>query len=106
MLKQIVVVSLVWLFGANWTGASPAREASPGKSASAPAVTRTFLLTYSATVTGLPAGQPARVWLPVPPSSEDQDVEIVGKNVPAGERLAKEPKYGNRILYVEAKPDA
>jgi hypothetical protein len=72
-----------------------------------PAVkSRTFLFTYAATVTGLRAGQTARVWLPVPPSNEDQDVAIVSKEVPAGARLTRERQYGNHILYVEATPRA
>jgi len=39
--------------------------------------TREFLFTYGATVTGLKPGQTARVWVPVPPSNEDQRVRMV-----------------------------
>jgi hypothetical protein len=69
------------------------------------AKSRTFLFTYGATVTDLPAGKMARVWLPVPPSSEHQQVEIVSKDLPAEGKLGKESKYGNQMLYVEAKAD-
>jgi uncharacterized protein (TIGR03000 family) len=68
--------------------------------------TRTFLFTYDATVTDLPAGKAARIWLPVPPSNEDQDVEIVSKDLPAGGKIDKESKYGNQMMYVEAKAGA
>jgi uncharacterized protein (TIGR03000 family) len=63
---------------------------------------RTFFFTYGATVTGLPPGKVARIWLPVPTSSEDQDVQIVDKHLPAAMQIGKEAEYGNRILYVEA----
>jgi uncharacterized protein (TIGR03000 family) len=64
---------------------------------------RSFLFTYSATVTGLPADKTARIWLPVPSSSEDQQVEIVAKDLPAEGKIGRESKFGNQILYVEAK---
>jgi transglutaminase-like putative cysteine protease len=64
---------------------------------------RSFVFTYRATVTGLPAGKLARIWVPVPPSNEDQDVQIVSKHLPAAGEISREPKFGNQILYVEAK---
>jgi transglutaminase-like putative cysteine protease len=67
---------------------------------------RTFEFTYAATVTGLEPGQAARVWLPVPPSDDDQDVTILARKLPAEGRIAREPVYGNRVLYLEAKADA
>jgi uncharacterized protein (TIGR03000 family) len=67
--------------------------------------TRTFLFTYSATVTGLPAEKTARIWLPVPSSTSEQEVEIVSKKVPPGGKIAKEEKHGNQIFSVEAKAD-
>jgi len=67
---------------------------------------REFFFTYKATVTGLAPGQTARIWLPVPTSSEDQQVTITRQVAPAEGRLAKEPKYGNQIYYLEAKSEA
>jgi transglutaminase-like putative cysteine protease len=67
---------------------------------------RTFEFTYAATVTGLKPGQAARVWLPVPPSDDDQDVTVVARKLPAEGRSAREPAYGNRILYLEARAGA
>jgi transglutaminase-like putative cysteine protease len=67
---------------------------------------RTFLFTYSATLTELPAGKSARVWLPVPSSNDYQTVEIADtKSLPAGYKIAKEPAYGNQMLYAAVKPD-
>ena len=72
----------------------------------APARSRTFRFTYAAVVTGLAPGQNARVWLPVPPSDDDQDVSLVRKELPAEGRSGRDPQYGNELLYVEAKADA
>jgi uncharacterized protein (TIGR03000 family) len=44
--------------------------------------TREFLFTYGATVTGLKPGQTARIWVPVPPSNEDQRVRMVPRAQP------------------------
>src|SRR5947209_20160864 len=44
---------------------------------------RSFLFTYRATVTDLPAGKDARIWLPVPASTADQDVQTISKQLPA-----------------------
>jgi transglutaminase-like putative cysteine protease len=66
--------------------------------------TRIFLFTYGVTVTGVPAGETARIWLPVPPSTKDQDSRIVSKHLPGEHRIGRETKFGNQILYIEAKP--
>jgi transglutaminase-like putative cysteine protease len=72
----------------------------------APAAARSFLFTYAVTVTGLPPEKVARVWMPVPPSDEDQDVRMVHTDLPPGNRLTQETQYGNQILYAEAKAGA
>src|SRR5690348_5454792 len=43
---------------------------------------REFRFAYQATVTGLAKGQMARIWLPVPPSNEEQQVKIVEQRLP------------------------
>jgi transglutaminase-like putative cysteine protease len=65
---------------------------------------RSFLFTYRATVTGLEPGKKVRVWLPVPPSNEQQTVRIEARDLPAREQIGKEATYGNEILYFEAAP--
>jgi len=65
---------------------------------------RTFQFTYSATVTGLKPDETARIWLPVPQSTGEQEVKIVAQ--PKDAKLNKEKKYGNQMLYVERKADA
>ncbi len=68
--------------------------------------TRTFEFTYAAKVTGLTPGQTARIWVPVPPTNDDQSVQIVGRSTPASGQVAREPKFGNVVLYVEGRAGA
>lgn len=64
---------------------------------------REFLFTYQATVTGLKPGQSARIWLPVPSSSDDQEVAIVKQVSSVEGKIEKESKYGNQIFFLEPK---
>lgn len=75
----------------------------PGKAAPRQ---RSFQFTYQARVTGLPLGQAARLWLPVPSTTDEQTVKTLEAKLPDGARLTREPLYGNEIFYLEAKPDA
>jgi transglutaminase-like putative cysteine protease len=84
---------------ATMPGAEPAATAPK----SGETRTRSFIFAYSISIDGLPAGKVARVWLPVPPSNEDQEVTPVFTDLPAKGRVSREPQYGNQILYVEAK---
>ncbi len=93
----LLVVS-VPLLAAAGSADEPKTSAAAG-----PARSRTFQFTYAAKVTGLPPGKVARVWLPVPPSNEDQEVKILAKELPAEGHPGRDRQYGNRILYVEAK---
>jgi len=72
----------------------------------APPKKRTFQFTYAGTITDQKPGQTVRVWLPVPPSNEDQDVAIVTEETPAAARIDREPVYGNRILFFQSLADA
>ncbi len=85
----------VLVLGCGWP--APTNGAEP------PAKTRTFRFTYAASVRDLPAGSTVRIWLPVPPSNQDQDVTIVAKDLPAEGRTGKDTKYGNEMLYLETK---
>ena len=78
-------------------------EDQEGATAEAAAPSAHFLFTYGATVTGLASGETARVWLPVPPSNEDQDVKIeVEGPARRGPKSGARTQYGNEMLYVEA----
>ena len=76
------------------------------KPAEAEVRSRTFQFTYAAVVTGLKPEQTARIWLPVAPSNDDQDVSVVSKDLPAEGKVGKDAQYGNELLYVEARADA
>lgn len=79
----------------------------PKEEPAAKGKSRTFLLTYATTVTGLPEGQTARIWLPVPSTSPDQDVTIEStKDLPEGYKINTDKKSGNQYFYYEGKPNA
>ena len=71
----------------------------------APAKKRTFLFTYAGTVTGLKPGDKARVWLPVPPTNDDQEVTLESQKLQVVPQQDKDPQYGNKVLYFEAAAD-
>jgi transglutaminase-like putative cysteine protease len=77
-------------------------QAPPHKKTDVEPKSRSFLFTYRATVTSLPAGKVARIWIPVPPSNEDQEIQLLSKKLPAACDISPEPKFGNQILYLEA----
>ena len=80
---------------------TPAR--GEDKAPKQPTKSRKFEFTYATTITGLPPGKMARIWLPVPPSNDEQQIKIKGKDLPEKNRISPEPKYGNDILYAEAR---
>jgi transglutaminase-like putative cysteine protease len=65
--------------------------------------TRHFRFTYSVAITGVEAGQSARLWMPVPPTSDEQRVHVVSQKLPGPSQQARESKYGNDILFVAAE---
>lgn len=99
VLRQTSYVSLILagLFLLS-PSAHSTSEAGPEKS-------RKFQFTCEATVKGMRKGQSARIWLPVPPSNRERKVKTVERRLPAKGHVAKEPKYGNEILFLEAKAD-
>lgn len=97
--RGILVVGLI-------IGSSNVAAAEPRSKPEAKPRTRSFLFTYSATLTDLTPGKETRIWLPVPPSNEDQTVRIESKDAPGEVKIAREPKYGNQILYIEGKPSS
>jgi hypothetical protein len=105
------VTKTVMVFAGQETRVNLTPDAAPNEKIAAPAAdpkakSRTFLFTYSTTVTGLPEGKSARIWLPVAHSDDDQDVSIEAKDVPKDAKITECTKTGNQYLYVEAKPNA
>jgi hypothetical protein len=74
----------------------------PEPARAAPA-SRTFDFTYAVTITDVPAGKTARVWVPLASSDDYQDVKVVSKKLPPGGKVGKDRLYGNEMEYVEAK---
>ena len=63
--------------------------------------TRTFEFTYVAEVRDIPSGaRTVSIWLPYPPSDENQRISDVRIHAPAPWRLTRDPEYGNQILYI------
>ncbi len=89
-----VLLPTILILAPGSRGAEPA----PGRS-------RTFLFTYAATITGLPAAKTACIWLPVPSSNEYQDVRLESETLPVPGKTGRDPKFANEILYLEARPD-
>lgn len=69
------------------------------------AKTRRFRFLYGATINHLEPGAKARVWLPLPSSNHEQQVERGRVDLPAEYRETADKKYGNRLLYFEATAD-
>src|SRR5262245_27726305 len=95
-LKTIFVVSFLVSCGAATTTAA--------EPATAPRE-RQFRLTYGVAVTGLEAGAAVRLWMPVPPDNDEQRVQVVEQSLPGASQQAREPKYGNDVLYVSGAAD-
>src|SRR5437773_8917173 len=52
-----------------------------------------------------PAAEGVALWVPYPAETRDQRVLDAGIDSPWPERLTREEKYGNRMVYAEGKAD-
>lgn len=92
----IVVASLVFILAAICCAEE--KTVSPKS--------RAFRLDYGAVLEGLSEGTRVRVWLPVPPTNEYQQIESLKTDLPAEGQVATESKNGNQILYFETRSPA
>jgi hypothetical protein len=67
---------------------------------------RAFLFTYGATIAKLKPGQAVRIWVPVPPSNADQQVQLAFARWPASVQKTTEEKFGNAMYYCAARADS
>jgi Transglutaminase-like superfamily len=67
---------------------------------------RRFRLSYGVAITGLKPLARAKVWMPVPPNNGEQRVHVMAQKLPGPSQQAREGKYGNDILFVEAEADS
>jgi transglutaminase-like putative cysteine protease len=72
----------------------------------APPADREFTFQYGATISGLPAGETVRLWIPLASSSSAQNVVVTKEELPAEAKIYKETEYGNQMYYLEPKADA
>jgi transglutaminase-like putative cysteine protease len=70
---------------------------------SSPVRTRAFTFDYRVVVKDAPDGSQVRLWMPIPPSNEQQTVTIQRQELPADGTVGTEPKYGNKILFCETR---
>lgn len=67
---------------------------------------RAFRFEYGARVQDLEPGVAVRIWIPVPQTNEHQSVQELASDLPQAAKSSVEPKFGNRILYLEiSAPD-
>jgi len=66
---------------------------------------RTFEFTYAGAVKDLMPGQEASIWLPVPPNTLEQSVDIISKKLPANASIHEEKQYGNKVFFFKGQAD-
>ena len=47
----------------------------------------------------------ARIWIPLPTSDSFQKIKVIKSIIPGKQRVLKEAKYGNKILFIELGPE-
>lgn len=62
---------------------------------------RHFEFVYAGKAFGLKSGSKVRVWLPMPPTNLHQAVIVQSSEFPARATTAREPEYGNCMVYFE-----
>jgi transglutaminase-like putative cysteine protease len=88
---------------AGWRGKLVAPSTVTG--AEKPLRSRTFELTYQATVIKAPNSAKAlELWLPVPVTDRNQTIHRITLNAPGPVTIGREPRFGNQCLYVRAQP--
>ena len=73
----------------------------PGASPDAGAKSRSFTLTYRATVRDIPAGaRSLDVWLPVPQTDRNQTIHQLTIDAPGPLTIGREGRFGNHCLHI------
>src|SRR5579862_2748613 len=98
----ITVLALAALTLACALGAAENQSKDDGKPAAPKS--RTFLITYSATVAKVPKGKTIKLWLPLPATSPDQEVSLQQSSLTPSDKggsIGTDPLYGNQILFFQ-----
>ncbi len=78
---------------------------STTEAADGPLRSRTFELTYRATVKDVPEGAKALdLWLPLPQTDRNQTIHRVTVDAPGPVTIGREGRFGNQCVQVRAKP--
>lgn len=64
-------------------------------------VERGFTFRYAAELIEVEPGAKVRMWVPIPPRTEDQDVKVISADFPGEAKETSDAKFGNRMYYVE-----
>lgn len=104
-MKSSLIHILTTVVFASIVSVTIAQELSSDSSTDTAAKTRSFRFVYGAVLTDLEPGADVRVWLPMATSSHDQDVDLESTTLPAAFQETKESKFGNTLIYFEAKAD-
>ena len=67
------------------------------------AKSRRFEFSYAAEIKDVPEGETVRVWIPIPPATADQTVELINADFPAEASKNRETKFGNQMYYFETQ---
>ena len=94
LAATFVVASLIAAFA---SATAPEATAKPE-----PTKERKFRLTYGAKILDAPAGAKVRGWIPVPPTSSEQKVTPLFKELLGNGEEGTEEKFGNKMLSFEA----
>lgn len=96
------------------TQTEPSKTASPGSdevavadsSGSAPdcgpaGACRSFRIRYVVYLTDIPFGKTVRLWIPIPSNDSHQVIRDLKVDGPWKVKMTTEPRFGNRMLYLE-----
>ena len=107
-IHLFALLSLSWIFLVDSSIADTPDLSTPSQTSvvAKPArdtqqAARSFQFHYRFEVSDLVPGKHARIWLPVPPSNDDQQVTALLHDLPSNPTFHTDTKYDNRILYLE-----
>jgi transglutaminase-like putative cysteine protease len=87
------------------TGRIGPRDAKEGKETRADRRSRTFEMTYRATVRDIPeAAEALDLWLPLPQTDRNQTIHRISVDAPGTWTIGREPRFGNQSLHMRTNP--
>ena len=93
MIRALIAAVLFVVFAGVCTAQEKVASKKPAE--------RKFRLTYGAKILDAPAGAKVRAWIPVPPTSGEQKVTPLSKELPGNGQEGTEERFGNKMLSFE-----